>query len=267
MKPPYYSDAMVELHVGDCREVLPALGRRFDAVIADPSYEETALRWDRWADGWPAVVAAAASSMWCFGSIRMFGERWPELTADWKLSQDVIGYDEDGQPVYGDVRVVWEKHNGSNFAADRFRRVHEQATHWYRGRWADVRHEVPTTADAVAKQVRRSGQPAHTGLVRPSSYETVNGGPRLMRSVLRVRSMHGRAIHPCEKPVGLLAPLIEYACPAGGTVLDPFAGSGATAVAATMSGRRAVLIEANEAYAEKIARRLAQDVLPIGGVS
>jgi site-specific DNA-methyltransferase (adenine-specific) len=82
-----------------------------------------------------------------------------------------------------------------------------------------------------------------------------------MTSVLPVRSMHGSAIHPTEKPVGILAPLIRYACPPGGLVLDPFAGSGSTLDAARSSGRKAVGIEAREDYCEAIARRLSQGVL------
>jgi site-specific DNA-methyltransferase (adenine-specific) len=87
-----------------------------------------------------------------------------------------------------------------------------------------------------------------------------------MPSVIEAPNMWRRgAVHPTEKPVGVLRPLIEYACPPGGLVLDPFAGSGSTAAAARMAGRRTVLIEADERYCEVIARRLAQDVLPIGG--
>jgi site-specific DNA-methyltransferase (adenine-specific) len=82
-----------------------------------------------------------------------------------------------------------------------------------------------------------------------------------MRSVIAVRSMHGRNIHPTEKPLGILDPLIRYGCPPGGMVLDPFAGSGSTAEAARQTGRRAILIEADERYCEAIVRRMAQGVL------
>jgi len=79
--------------------------------------------------------------------------------------------------------------------------------------------------------------------------------------------MHGRAIHPTEKPTGILEPLIAYACPTGGVVLDPFAGSGSTGITARNLGRRAVLIEAREVQCEATAIRLAQGVLDFGGVA
>ena len=72
--------------------------------------------------------------------------------------------------------------------------------------------------------------------------------------------MHFRAIHPTEKPAGLLDPLIRYACPPGGLVIDPFAGSGSTLDTARCTGRRAIGIEADERYAELAARRLSQGV-------
>ena len=53
---PFYSDSSVTLFHGDMRDVLPTLGR-FDCCVADPPYGETSLAWDRWPDGWPALVA------------------------------------------------------------------------------------------------------------------------------------------------------------------------------------------------------------------
>jgi site-specific DNA-methyltransferase (adenine-specific) len=235
------------------REVLPALGVKADLVLSDPPYGETSLAWDRWPNGWVKVAAEVSSSLWCFGSMRMFLLHHKEFeAADWKLSQD----------------IVWEKHNGSGFQNDRFKRVHEGATHWYRGAWESQHRDVPTTSDATARAVRRKGRPPHLGEIGNGAYRSEDGGPRLMRSVLQVRSMHGRALHPTEKPVGILDPLIRYACPPGGLVVDPFAGSASTLVAARLSGRRAIGIEADEKYAEKAARRLSQapliEVMPDG---
>ncbi|KKK77223.1 hypothetical protein LCGC14_2855800, partial [marine sediment metagenome] len=60
-----------------------------DAIVTDPPYAETSLGWDKWPDGWPEAARKLTSSMWCFGSLRMFMDRQSEF-ASWKLSQDVI---------------------------------------------------------------------------------------------------------------------------------------------------------------------------------
>lgn len=248
---PYYEDASVRLYHGDCREILPEIGEAFDLIVADPPYGETSLDWDVWPAGWPGFLAGYASSMWCFGSMRMFLEKYSELDDYWRLSQD----------------VVWEKHNGSIFHNDRFRRVHEHALFWYRGAWRDRYHETPTTASARQKTVRRKERPTHSGDIGAGSYQSIDGGPLLMASVIYARSMHGQAINETEKPVSLLEPLIQYAMPPAGTVLDPFAGSGSTLVATRNRGGSAVGIEKRESQCEKAALRLSQGVLDFGGVS
>ncbi|NTX59544.1 site-specific DNA-methyltransferase [Myxococcus sp. CA051A] len=68
-----------------------------------------------------------------------------------------------------------------------------------------------------------------------------------------------RRTHPTEKPVELMAFLLARGCPAGGMVLDPFAGSGSTLVAAQRLGRRAVGVELEERYCEAAARRLEEE--------
>lgn len=244
---PYYADDQVTLYLGDCREILPALGLQADLIVADPPYSETSLEWDRWPDGWPALAATTASSMWCFGSMRMFLDRRDEF-ADWRLSQD----------------VVWEKHNGSGFAADRFRRVHETVTHWYRGDWSAIHHQTPrypTEFDPKDRSVSASAaRVPHTGAIGAHRYE--DDGLRLARSVYRHPSVR-RGLHPTEKPTPVLARLIAYASVPGGLILDPFAGSGSTLDAARQSGRRAIGVEAREDYAEAAARRLSNLVLDV----
>lgn len=246
---PYYQDDSVALYHGDFRDILPSLAITADLVVADPPYGETSLAWDKWPPMWPHLVTAYAKSMWCFGSMRMFVGRATDF-AGWRLSQD----------------VVWEKHNGSSFHADRFKRVHEHATHWYRADvpWSEIYHEVPKTADATARAVRRKTRPTHTGNINESAYQSFDGGPRIMRSVIYARSMHGTAINETEKPVGVLEPLIAYGCPRGGLVVDPFAGSASTLVAARATGRRAVGFELREQQCEKAARRLDQMHLDFG---
>lgn len=233
----YYEADGVTIYHGDCRELLPLLPP--GVVVTDPPYGQTSLRWDRWVDGW--LEAVTGNSLWCFGSLRMFMDHADEFrAAAWKLSQDLI----------------WEKHNGSSFHRDRFKRVHEQPAHFYRGAWDGVFKSVVTTPDATARTVRRKKRPPHTGHIEASAYTSFDGGPRLMRSVIRERSCHGFARHETQKPVGILAPLIEYAAPKDALVLDPFCGSGSTGLACRFLGRKAVLVDVREECCEVAANRL-----------
>lgn len=255
MVTPVYADDLVTLYHGDCRTVLPALSLEADLAVVDPPYGDTSLAWDKLTTEWVAPLAAALkphAPLWLWGSLRSLIATGPVLMADgWQLSQD----------------VVWEKHNGSGSAADRFRRVHEQAALFYRGAWDDVHHEPQFTNDATARQMRRKQRPAHWGDIGGASYRTTDGGPRLTRSVIYERSAQGNAIHPTQKPEASTETLIRYACPPGGLVVDPFAGSCTTLVAARSAGRRSIGIELDGEMCERAAQRLSQGCLDFGEAS
>lgn len=250
MSKAYYTDDLVTLYHGDCREILPTLTpASIDAVVTDPPYEETTLGWDRMVADWLGGVAPLlrrSGSVWFFTSMRHLLEFAPSLAA-WRLAQD----------------VVWEKHNGSGLHADRFKRVHEFALHLYPADvpWADIYNRPQYVAEATARTVRRKAKPTHhQGARGPSHYTSEDGGPKLMRSVIYARSCHGYAVHPTQKPIEVVAPLVETSCPPRGTLLDCFAGSGTSLVYAKSTGRMAIGIEKDATHCAAAADRLAQEI-------
>lgn len=218
-----------------------------DVAIVDPPYGTTSLKWDKWDSRLLPVLLDSIKpngTVWLFAPLRVLVEKASEL-GGWEIVQD----------------IVWAKHNGSGFINDRFRKTHETAVHLRRrgAKWSDIYKDALVTLDAKPKAVRRKKRPTHTGNIGASAYVSHDGGPRLMRSVLEVRSCHGSARHPTEKPLDLIARLIAYSCPPGGRVLDPMCGSGTTAIAARSLGRDSDIVEASDEYINVARERLASD--------
>jgi site-specific DNA-methyltransferase (adenine-specific) len=251
---PYYADDTVTLYCGDARDVLPALDERPVACVTDPPYGETTAKWDAWPDGWVDAVAAIlppSASLWSFGSARMFLEHVGDF-AGWKFAQEAL----------------WVKRNGSGpTGRDRLVKLHEWAYHWYRGRWTDLHHEWererPGGPDKghVRKLARAA---AHQRDGRQNSW-TDDGTrqPRSVTYVIEAPAVRYQKRHQDEKPLAVVIPLVRECTPPGGLVLDLFAGAGTTGVAAQLTGRRALLVEEDEATCEIAARRLSEPVLAV----
>ena len=67
--------------------------------------------------------------------------------------------------------------------------------------------------------------------------------------------LHELAMHPTVKPVALVADVLKDASRRSDLVLDPFAGSGTTIIAAQKTGRQARALEIDPSYADVIVRR------------
>ena len=89
-------------------------------------------------------------------------------------------------------------------------------------------------------------------------YETRN-----KRSVWTVTTKPFKGAHFAVFPPDLIEPCILAGCPEGGTVLDPFGGSGTVPQVAKYNGRNSILIELNPEYIGMIKQRVQQGALPI----
>jgi site-specific DNA-methyltransferase (cytosine-N4-specific) len=131
-------------------------------------------------------------------------------------------------------------------------------------------------ADAIREKVdqptRYAGTFRHGKYVNNSTYNNSGSlGPgeevyteldghtgRNRRSVWEIATEPYPAAHFATFPQALVEPCVKAGCPEGGTILDPFMGSGTTALVARKHGRRSIGIELNLEYADLAARRLSQ---------
>lgn len=107
----------------------------------------------------------------------------------------------------------------------------------------------------MAKASRRERNAGLEGM--PESLPLApNGAPNAVGTTRGSLSKPRANHHPTVKPLALMRYLIQMVTPPGGIVLDPFAGSGSTLVAAAELGFGAIGIELSEEYAEIAARRV-----------
>lgn len=109
---------------------------------------------------------------------------------------------------------------------------------------------------------KRDGVLTNTNADAELAWTNLGGPLRVIRHVwagmLRDSQQRERTHHPTEKPLAVMRDIVLRT---KGTVLDPYAGSGSTLVAAKSIGRKAIGIEIEERYCEVAALRCSQEVL------
>jgi hypothetical protein len=243
---PYYEQDGIVIYHGDCLSVLPALAQ-VDHVITDPPYEEDAHSKGR------RVKRSGVEAL----------DKWAYI-------------DKKGTPRYESLPFAPIDEATRAAVAAHFGRI---ARRWVIAFCqAEAAHiwERELVAGGLARRrwcvwTKPGAQPQFSGDRPGVGYETIvvchakgrsrwNGGGRV--GVFEYPKPNGHGLpHPTTKPEALMCELVALFTDPGETVLDPFAGSGTTLVAAKRLGRRAIGIEMNEAYCEVAAKRLAQGAL------
>jgi len=220
---------------------------------ADREIPREYQRWcATWAGEWLRVLKPGGSALVFAG--RRMAHRCASAMEDAGFNyRDTIGW-ERPQAVFRAQRLA---------TVFRKRGELDQAEHWRGWRVGNLRPVFEPIswlfkpyAATIADNVLDHG----LGAFNLEAFEALVGGHD---NIIRMGFRPGEAgHHEAQKPVDLLRALIELCCPVGAIVLDPFAGSGSTGVAAIEAGRRPLLIERDPALVRVIEARLASTSAP-----
>ena len=230
MMKPYYQDELATIYHGDCREIVPMLGKRgFDAVVTDPPYGVNFVH-----GGGGGGIVSQGKSKPIFGDDKAFDPAWlVELGGKSKAKKGkfltqatpVLIFGANHFPVSefsNGQWLVWDKSCGqgpnASFVDAEFAWMNRRSARCiYRHFWMGI---------------------MRAGMDNPSK---------------------SARCHPSQKPVELMMWCIETArIGLGKTVLDPYMGSGSTGVACRLNGRKFIGIELDEQYCEIAAKRLRE---------
>lgn len=280
-----FRDHDVTLYMGDANRVLShRLGERLagnpewagevDAVVTSPPYLDARsdvthisdlgeyLLWaERWLRHLRQIVRPNGSLMLNVGRLHRDGVEIPLADYLRRLA------DEAGWLLID--TLVWHKVNGGGGRSTPYLLDRHEYVLWLAASTAPYKGfdeaRQPYSPATLARYERRwsaRGSVAKNVLGGASDGREAHPEGALPGSVFVSSVGADKGIdHPTPMALGLALHLIRLSCPPGGLVLDPFAGSGTTGLAARTLGRRAILIDVDPAHCAEAAHRLGQQTL------
>lgn len=218
-----------------------------DLILTDPPYGVTDCSWDKRPD---------LAFMWQEFNRVLKPNGAALVTATQPFATDLIN----SNRKYFRYDLVWVKSNPvGHLNSHRMpMRQHELVLVFYR-RLPTYNPQMMPGAPRVARELKsKAGEP---GIVKSGVYRArkdikyAHEG-RYPTSILPFAKEGGKSRHPTQKPVALFEYLVRQYTAPGDVVLDPFMGSGTTAVAASDSGRLYIGFETDESYLEIAQQRI-----------
>ena len=232
------------IYHGDCIEGMKILpDNSVDMVLTDPPYGTTQNKWDTVVDMdafWKEIKRVTKKN----SAILLFTQM--PFTATVVMSNPKM------------FRYEWicEKANATGFLNARRMpmKCHENVLVFYNK--LPVYHPIMEHGKPYRRGLEDKNSSNYNAVKRLRSENTT--GTRFPRDVLKVswRSAFGKTLHPTQKPVSLCEYFIKTYTDDGGVILDPFMGSGTTAVAAKNTNRNYIGWEQNDEYFNIAEERL-----------
>lgn len=249
---PYYQDEQTTLYQGDSLQVLAELAElqpgTVDAVITDPPYssggmfrgdrvQSTSQKYFNINSGSTHRLAEFAGDNKDQRSFMLWMQHWLSDTASLTVPGGIIG-------VFTDWRQLPAMTDCLQFAGLIWRGI----LPWSKPNGRRVQGRLSNTAEYFAWATNGA--------------RALEAGNTLAGHWVESTPSAKKRLHQTEKPLELMEYLVGVTHP-GSLILDPFAGSGSTLVAAKRSGRRAIGVELSEHYAQVIAERLEATPPPL----
>ena len=253
-----------------CQDILKALPQMpescADLLIIDPPYNHSiSFGWSKFKQQQNSSYEEYLRS-WLPQAVKLLKPNASiYVCADWKSSASVQRVlEECGITLMN--RITWQREKGRG-AARNWKNAMEDI-------WFGVRNPKDYYFDLEAVKLRRHVKAPYKKDGQPKDWQQNENGEKVRATcppnywndcdptnamddlVVPFWSMPENTDHPTQKPEKLIAKLILASCPKGGLVIDPFLGSGTTAVVAKKLGRHYCGIELNPEYACWALKRL-----------
>lgn len=239
---PYYDEDGITIYCADNREVLPHI--HGDIVVTSPPYNTLPSKHS------PSGMHADRKSgvnKW----IKKASEGYFDQMDEWRYQAWIVGV---VGTCFGVVDgLVWVNHK------TRYR--DGEGIHPARMFPFPIYSEVIWDRNGSMALNCKRFAPSHETLIGFGKPHFWDDGLNAKMSVWRIPPQL-EPEHPCPFPIELPMRAILSSCPEGGTVIDPFAGSGTTLVAAKQAGRKAIGIEIEQRFCDIAVNRLSHSVLP-----
>ena len=224
MKPTWERDG-VRLYLADCRDVLPHL-EGVDAVVTDPPYGIAFIKGPSGGTG--SYRGSKQSAQQSRGNTRLEGDNEP--------------FDPSHLSSFGNVMM---------FGANHFAKRLPDGGRWLAWDKLEGLESFDSFSDVEFIWHSQGGKAS-----RICSYMWKGG-----LACRKNGEDNGRRSHPTQKPIGLMLwCLAQSGIAAGGTILDPYMGSGSTGVACVRSGRNFIGIEIEKKHFDTAVERVTDEL-------